>query len=663
VVHIVASSQVYENPLKIRMKNLFYLVVFLLIANFAYAQKYSVRSKKAIKHFETALTAYHQYKTELAEEEIRNALNRAPDFIEAHLLQAEINLDKNDYQAAIGSYASVLQIDTGFFPLAYYNKGEIELKIGMYSEAKQDFEKFAMFKEQSERYTGEIRRKLQQCEFGIKAVNNPVPFDPQNLGENINSEFYDYWPSLTADEQTLIFTVLLPIDKTRPPSADNFQEDFFISRKQNGIWLPARNLGKPMNTGDNEGAQAISADGSFMAFTACNRINGFGRCDIYYSTREDNEWQPPQNIGAPINTAYWESQPTLSATGRIMYFVSNRPGGKGGMDIWQSEFTDKGTWSAPVNLGDSINTPFDETSPFIHFDDQTLYFSSTGWIGLGNRDLYMTRKKDSTNWATPVNLGYPINTYADESGMIVTIQGDRAIYSSDREGGYGELDLYEFIIPETIRPVETTYVKGIVSDSQTKQKLEAHYELIDLQTERTVIQSLTDKKTGEFLVCLPRNKNFALNVSKTGYLFHSENFSLLDLIQEAVGLKPYIIPVELQAVNMGQKMILKNVFFETASYELKPESNTELNKLVAFMNNNPSLNIEIGGHTDNEGTRDYNKNLSLNRAKAVLDYLVAHGIMENRLSFAGYGLDQPISTNDTAEGRASNRRTEIKIIE
>ena len=306
-----------------------------------------------------------------------------------------------------------------------------------------------------------------------------MPFNPINMGININTENDEYWPSLSADEQTLVFTRLLPINNNNPDLVRNRQEDLYYSIFENGKMDSCKTSRSSYKYSGNEGAQTISADGKFMVFTGCNREDGYGSCDLYFSKREGDTWSNPRNIGKPINTQYKETQPSLSADGKTLYFASNRPSGKGGLDIWKSSINSNGIWSEPVNLGDSINTPYDEQSPFIHTDNNTLYFSSNGWPGLGNFDLFVSHKKDENDWTTPKNLGYPINTHFSEEGLIVNAKGNMAYYSSNREGEGGR-DLFSFELYKEARPDVVSYMKGSVYDAESKLPLRARFELIDL---------------------------------------------------------------------------------------------------------------------------------------------------------------------------------------
>jgi outer membrane protein OmpA-like peptidoglycan-associated protein len=305
-----------------------------------------------------------------------------------------------------------------------------------------------------------LQWKIEQCKFGVDAMLHPTNMFPVNLGENVNSEWDEYHPTLTGNSKEMLFTVRRPSDEHTVCKHCQKEEDIYSSLQQNGIWQPRTKLEKPINTGNNEGAQCISSDGKYLFFTICSNEFGYGSCDIYWSKREENGWSEPKNCGPKVNTKYWESQPTISADGKTIYFTSNRPGGHGGLDIWKTEVISEGIFSEPVNLGDVINTPYDELSPFIHFDQKTLYFSSDGHLGMGGKDLFYTKIQSNGKWGKPVNLGYPINSYQDESGIIINAQGNAAYFASGRAGGFGGLDIYCFELEESLRPEPVSFIEN-----------------------------------------------------------------------------------------------------------------------------------------------------------------------------------------------------------
>ena len=427
-------------------------------------------------------------------------------------------------------------------------------------------------------------------------------------------------------------------------------------------------IGNGINTEGNEGAPSLSADGQILFFVACQENaagayaggrKGYGSCDIFYSEKVGENWSKPYNVGGIINTNQYETQPSFSADGRSLYFISARPGGYGETDIYVSTLRADGSWGPPKNLGPKINTPGKEETVFIHPDGKTLYFGSNGHIGMGELDLYVSRMNEKGEWGEPVNLGYPINSYGDENSIIVGASGEIAYLASNRAGGKGGLDLYQFNLYEAARPGKVTYAKGKVYDAVTKAPLGAHFELIDLETGKPVVESDANSGNGEFLVSLPVDKNYALNVSQSGYLFYSENFSLKELTDKS---KPYMMDVPMEPIDTGHVIVLNNVFFETGKFDLKPESKAELDKLAAFLMVNKTMRGEISGHTDNVGDKKMNMTLSQNRAKAVYDYLTVQGKIDSkRLTYKGYGDTKPKVKNDSDENRALNRRTEFKV--
>jgi len=624
-------------------------VLLLLFSAFAFAQQrqYTTTDKEAIKYFALANQSLDDNMFDEAQAQLQQSLQADSNFVEAHALMGDLYRRKHQFKLAVIHYNKVIRLNPEFNRAVYYKIGDEEVNIGLYESAQQHLEKYLTYPDISAQLNFQAQKLLMDCKFSIDAMKHPVPFKPVNMGPEINTADDEYLPVATADESTLIFTREI-----------NRNEDFYKSVKVDGKWQTATYLSDRINTPQyNEGAQSITLDGKYLFFTGCNRPDGLGRCDIYIAAKKGDDWGKPVDLSPPVNTTGWESQPSISSDGRTLYFVSNRKGGYGGYDIWKSNLTDKG-WGDPENLGPNINTTFDEQSPFIHADDSTLYFCSNGWPGLGGKDLFVSRMGKDGKWQKPQNLGYPINTSGDETGLTVTAEGSHAFFSSNNLEGYGGYDIYTFELPENRRPHLVTYVKGKVSDAKSLQPLESAVEIIDLQKNEPVYQDYSDAEQGNFLATLTAGKNYGLNITKSGYLFYSQNFSLIGVETN----KPYNITVLLQPIEIGNKVILNNIFFDTNKFDLKTESLAELEKLVDFMNLNPTLKIEISGHTDNVGSDQTNQVLSENRAKSVYQYLVSSKIDASRLVYKGYGETQPIAANDTDEGRQKNRRTEFKII-
>lgn len=624
------------------------LLIFILpVFLFAQERQYSTTNREAIKEYSLASQSLDENLYDDALQLLVKALAADNNFVEAHAQLADLYRLMRRHTEADAQYQKTIALDPEFNRSVYLKAGDEEINIGRYADAQRHLEKYLTYQNLTPQNNAFAEKLLADCKFSIEAVKHPVPFKPVNMGPAINTADDEYMPVATADESMLIFTRKI-----------NNNEDFYKSVKVDGKWQTATYLSDQINTPQyNEGAQSITQDGKFLFFTGCNRPDGLGHCDIYIAQKKGDDWGRPFDLSPPINTPGWEAQPSISADGRTLFFVSNRKGGYGGYDIWKSTLTDKG-WGEPENLGPNINTAYNEQSPFIHPDDSTLYFSSDGWPGLGGRDLFVSRLGKDGKWQKPVNMGYPINTSGDENGLTLTAEGTHAFFSSNNLDGFGGYDIYTFELPENLRPQLVTYVKGKVNDAKDLHPLEADVEIIDLQKNVPVYEDNSDATNGSFLATLKSGKNYGLNISKSGYLFYSQNFSLVGHQDK----NPYNISVLLEPIEVGHKVILNNIFFDTNSFELKTESLSELDKLVDFMTLNPTLKIEISGHTDNVGNDQANQVLSENRAKSVYQYLISNKVDASRLVYKGYGETQPIAPNDTDEGRQKNRRTEFKIV-
>ncbi len=619
----------------------------------------TTKNRKAKKAWEEAILSLSAGNPARAIPELEEAVRHDPLFIEAWLLLGDLHTDAGRVRDAVASYKRAIRIDSTFFPNAFYLLAKVEYSQGSYADALNHLRSFVFMGIKDKKKAASCERMIASCEFALYAIEHPVPFDPVNIGKGVNSPDDEYVNAVTADGHLLYFTrKLLKQDETRGMRIRP-EEDFYSSVYREGQWEPARPLGPPVNTGGNEGALSISPDGQRLFFAGCERADGFGSCDLYLAVRMGTLWSTPENIGKPVNTASWETQPSAGGDGRTIFFASNRPGGSGGSDIWQTSQAEDGSWMEPVNLGDVVNTPGSEMNPFIHADGQTLYFSSDGHTGMGGMDLFRCRLQKNGQWSQPVNLGFPINSWKDEISLVVNAAGRIAYFSSDKLGGEGKNDIYSFELYEAARPVFVNYMKGRVFDKRDHRPLQAAFELIDLSSGENVVRSQSDPVNGEFLVTLPAGKEYALHVSAGGYLFYSDHFSLTG---EHDAGRPFLKDIPLQPVQAGEIVVLNNIFFETASAALLPESLAELGRLLSLLQKNPGLSIEIRGHTDDVGTDAYNLELSSKRAGVVHAYLVGNGIATARLSYKGYGESVPVVPNDSDENRARNRRTEFRVV-
>lgn len=624
--------------------------------------RYTTTDKKAIKAYETGAECMRIRKWECAESNLLKAAAADPRFMEPRIYLAEMHEQRGADQEAIRVYRGVIAINPTYFPPASLHLAELELRQGDYDEARKHFQlAIQVDRDPARRKRAELG--IANVDFARHAVQQPVPFEPVNLGPGINTKNPEYFPCITADDSTLILTRLLVDERSRYGK----QEDFFVSRKQtDGTWGAAHPI-PSLNTPDNEGAGTLSPDGRFLIFTKCASEDGYGKgfkgmgsCDLFISRKVGNRWTHPENLGPPVNTAGWESQPSLASDGRTLYFI--RGGGRRAqsqnMDIYVTRMGDDGTFETPKKLDENVNSPGREESVQIHPDGKTLYFSSDGRPGMGGLDIYMSRMQEDGNWGPALNLGYPINTSGDENSLLVSADGRLAYFASDREGGFGDLDLYGFELYPEARPTPVSYIVGRVTDKATGKPVEADVELYDLASGHLSTAAYSDPVTGEFLVCLPQGVDHALNASADGFLFYSRNYTYAEIQSGA----PYQLEVQLSRPVAGEKIELRNIFFQTASYELLPASTVELDKLVRLLQGNPGMRIEVGGHTDNVGKDADNQVLSERRANAVRDFVLAQGIAADRVTAKGYGAKQPVATNDTEEGRAQNRRTEVTVL-
>lgn len=631
------------------MKKLVLLFILLLLTFSCFAQeKLSSSNARALSAYQRSNLSINQKLYNTAIRDLEEALRHDPNFLEAHYRLGDVYKIQMLYRKSLEAYQFVEKNNAYLTKHLGFEIAECYFNLHRYDSAIFYFEAYAQTPDLSENRKKVLNKYLVNAKFAAEAIQKPVPYEPKNLGANINTANQEYLPTVTADDSTLIFT------------RRSTQEDFYVSNRiDESTWTKAVSLSNIINTTGNEGAQCISPDGQYLYFAGCGRADGLGKCDIYFSKLEGNAWSKPQNIGAPINSPYWESQPSISPDGKTLYFVSDRKGGYGSYDIYLSRYLGNGKWSNPVNLGPNINTDGSELSPFIHSDNQTLYFSSDGWPGFGEHDIFYAKKLSNKMFDKAKNIGYPINTSQEESSLFISNDGKKAMFASATLNGFGGIDLYSFELYEEARPNKVTFVKGTVFDRNTQRKLSSSVEIIDVSSGDTVALTSSNEATGQFLASIPVGKTYAFNVYKEGYLFYSDQF----VLKNSKTVTPYYLPVGLSPISVGEKIALRNIFYETNSYTLQNESKYEIIKLRDLMKSNPTVRIEISGHTDNVGNDAANQTLSTNRAKSVYDQLIKMGIASSRLVYKGYGKTQPIDVNTTEQGRAKNRRTEIKIIQ
>ena len=632
-----------------------YIVVVLFPVLVA-AQAYNPDkvSRKAVQLYEKAFQKASENQTKEAVTLLQEATSADENYADAWIALGRLQLELKNYPYSVTCFKRAQFIDLNYFKPHWLSYASGLAGTGDFIKALEITDKYidqvkptglqlelALTRKRS--YTFAVQQEKEQ-----QSEKNTVGFAPKNLGATVNSKMSEYLPSQTIDGTQLFFT----------RRVDIYNEDFYGSSRQKiSTWENAQPLKGSLNTPQSEGAMMISQDGNWLVFTGCYRPDSYGGCDLYISYKNKEGWSAAKNLGNRINSDQWESQPCLSPDKRELYFASRKPGGLGGSDLYVSRLQDNGQWSDPENLGPGINSAADEQCPFIHADNQTLYFTSSYWPGYGDDDLFMVRKVAEGKWSAPKNLGYPINTIDREGTLFITADGKTAYYASERKDSYGGLDLYSFELNPSIRPYETRWVTGKVTDKKTGTGISATLELTDLQTRQVISRVKTDS-LGNYLLTLPTGRDYAFTVNQKGFLFNSDQYFLKNGITDSAAVKN----IELQPIERNASVVLKNIFFETNRYELTPASLVELDKLVVLLSENPTISIEISGHTDNIGKADANLLLSESRAKAVVDYLASKKIDAKRLTYKGFGLTNPLADNATEMGRALNRRTEMKIV-
>ena len=529
-------------------------------------------------------------------------------------------------------------------------------------------------------------KRITECKNAKQLTEKPVRVFIDNIGNVVNTRFNEYGPVISADEDVMIFTSRR--EGTTGGRIDEVinepMEDIYVSYMFNNNWTKPVNLGEPINSTDHDAVVAISPDGQRLIV-----YNGAkNRGDLFISELEGEKWSKPEALPKPINSDAHEPSASISFDGNTIFFVSDRESGSlGGHDIYMCTKDVKGKWGKAVNLGPTINTPYNEEAVFVMADGKTLYFSSEGHNSMGGYDIFKTTFENGI-WTTPENIGWPINTPDNDVFFVLAANGRNAYYASASKDGLGGQDIYKITIlgPEkqpllstednllasltapvsevkvekavAVKSPQVTLLKGIITDEQTKLPLEASIELIDNTKNEIIAVFASNKSSGKYLVSLPSGKNYGIAVKKDGYLFHSENFDL----PATADYQEVNKDVALKKIDIGKSIVLRNIFFDFDKSSIRPESANELDRLIKLLNDNYTLRIELGSHTDSKGSDDYNMKLSENRSKSVVDYLITKGIAANRLEAKGYGETKPIATNDTDAGRQENRRTEFKIL-
>jgi outer membrane protein OmpA-like peptidoglycan-associated protein len=678
----------------------FFLVLAALFFTAEITFSQSVPFEKSL--FKDKKDAFKLAKDALDEGEDRFEKGKRDEALNFYLEANKFNPNNADLNFKIGrcfltSYSRERKACLTYFQKAYELDPNVDKQIHyllgkayhintQWDKAIEEFqkEKMGLTKSAHHHELERVEKEIQECKNGKELQKTPIRVFVDNLGASVNTESPEYGPIITADESEMLFTSRRSdtYGEERDETDGEFREDIYISRKVDGKWTKAINVGPPANSDNHDATVGLSFDGKNMYI-----YKGSNNGDLYECDYINGVWTKPEPMNKNINTDHRETSASLSYDNKTLYFVSNRPDlSLGGLDIFKSRLDEKGRWGKPENLGPIINTPYDEESVFAHPDGKTLYFSSNGHKTMGGFDVFKTVFENG-RWSEPENLGYPVNGPLDELSFVINANGKRAYYSSIQEGGYGQRDLYvvtmlglekpmilntEDRLLSNSKPVtevviepkiavstnQLTLFKGRILDSLSKKPLAAEIVMVDNTLNQEIGKFRSDATTGKFLVTLPSGKNYNVTVLADGYLFQSVNFD----IPEGGDYQVVEKDVLLKKVSVGMVIVLNNIFFDTDKATLRKESYTELENLHKLLTDNPTLRIEISGHTDNKGSATHNQTLSENRAHAVVTYLISKGVPVSRLEFKGYGLAKPIASNATEVGRQMNRRTEFKVL-
>jgi outer membrane protein OmpA-like peptidoglycan-associated protein len=548
-------------------------------------------------------------------------------------------------------------------PSAYYYYGQALHLNQKFDDAIAAFEKYKPYIDPADvKSLADLDLRESWCNNGKSLVANPVNIKVENVGAGINSQYPEYSPVISADERTLIFTTRRPTNAGgQIDSKDGmYFEDIYVCTKTDSSWGQAVPIADNINTPGHDASISVSADGQQLFIYKDDAGDG----NIYSSNLRGNDWTTPMKLNENVNSKSWEPSACITPDGTTLYFTSDRPGGFGGRDIYRSIRLPNGEWAKPINLGPKINSQYDEDAPAILADGLTLYFASNGKKSMGGFDIMYAVLSPDSGFGDPVNMGYPVNTTDDDVFFAPTPDNKHGYYSSaNNPNGMGEKDIYYLTFPEK-EESKVTVLEGEITSIFGGVPANTVITVTDVETGDIVGTYVPNSKTGRYVIVLPPGKNYSISYEADDYLYQSDNINIVD----SMAYQEIDRPVELNPLKVGQKIVVRNIFFKSGQSQVLPDSKPELDKIVTLLNKYPQLVLEISGHTDASGPDEMNQKLSEQRAIAVRDYLVAQGVDKSRLQTKGYGESQPIAINynkngtPNKQGMALNRRFEFKVL-
>lgn len=624
---------------KLRIILLWAIVLYCNSTRMVYGQN----STAAQRYFDKAILAIDDKNYGEGIELLKESISKDSNFVDGYISLFQSYLVLKQKKNAVDIFEKAIPKDS-LNCLPYFVKyADAWASLGDYSKAASILNSIA---NNIPTYLIPSYTELKKvCEF---ALAHPANAETKvvNAGDSINTNNAEYFPTVTVQDSILLFMRKFGISR----------EDFYYSNITNTGFTNAQPLSDDLNVTEKKGAPSLTSDLNTLYFSAEYLPLGFGRYDIYSARKTDSGWASPVNLGPNINTDWWESAPSIAPDGNALYFCSNRPGGYGGIDIYVAYKNKRGGWGNAINLGPNINTPGDEQTPFIHADNNTLYFASNGWPGFGGSDLFVSYRKLNGRWSKPINLGYPINTNDNEASIAISSNGTDGYIASNRPDSRGDLDIYKIHLSENVRANKTYYFNGTIKDAITLKALSGSVKLSDnSDTNRFMVVNVDT--SGKFVLALPYFDSLGIQVNSAGHDYAS---MLLDKASLAK-LNGTIVDFTLSPIQKQFSKNFKNVFFEINEAKLLSSSNVELNALVSYLQSTPQAMIFIEGHTDNTGNPAANLVLSEKRAEAIAQFLMNKGIDKARITTKGMGDTKPIADNATEQGRSKNRRTSFTI--